>query len=118
MHYRGVSYHPRDHIYLARVKYRKNWVWLTTFHNAIEAAQVRDCAARWVLGPDAKLNFHEHQLPPGITEAHIAKLLVNSRIPLDFLARRIPLDILRKAGVTAYDLTQAGVAIRDAMALG
>lgn len=116
MRYKGVSFHPRDRLYAPRVSYNNKWVWLKTFGSALDAAMVRDCAERWIHAGNAKLNFKDRRLPDGTTEASVARVLVDSRIPLSFLSRRIPLDVLRAAGVTSHELILAGIPIEKALA--
>ena len=111
--YIGVSYHPRDRFYLPRVKYKGKYYWLKAWPTAYQAAQVRDVAARWMMGSRTILNnFPAVDLPEGVTEAHIARWLLEAGIPLRLLAYRIPAPVLIEAGVTAYELLQAGVTAR------
>jgi hypothetical protein len=113
-HYYGVSFHPRDRIYLARIKYQCRQVWLKTYLNPVAAACVHDCAARWLQGPDARLNFPgSTSLPPDVTEAHVANWLWRSSVPKSVLVRRIPARILREARISDEALLAGGMPIED-----
>jgi len=113
----GVSYHPRDKIYLARVGYRREHVWLRTYRYAEDAARVRDLAARWLIGPDAKLNFpREHRLPAPLTPADVVTYLREGGVPLRVLVQRVPLLILRQAGISNIDLIGAGADANSVLA--
>ena len=109
-HYYGVSYHPRDKFYLANVAYKHKHYWLKTWDTAYKAAQVRDVAARWLKGTLTKLNdLPTGDLPEGVTEAVIARWLIDAGVPLRVLVYRVPMAILSAAGITEYQLLQAGV---------
>ena len=109
--YIGVSFHPRDKLYEPRVKYAGRHIWLRTWHNPVTAARVRDVAAKWMYGPNARLNFPEVLVPTPLTESDIAGFLLDGGVPLKVLVHRIPLPILREAGVQPASMLQAGVSM-------
>ena len=115
MKYLGVSYHRRDRRYAPRIWFNNRWVWLRTFRKAEEAAMVRDCANRWLLAGNAKLNFQKPGLPAGVAEADVAGWMLDGEIPLKTLVHRIPLNILVQSGVVEYELVMAGVSLEDAL---
>ena len=113
----GVQYHKRDRFYLAHVKYQQNRIWLKTYYNPAVAANVHDVAARWLHGPDAKLNFSQPSLPQELSESHIVQWLLDGGVPLKTLTRCVPLPILLETGLTPSDLMAAGVPIQDVLAI-
>jgi hypothetical protein len=55
--FRGVSFHKQRRRYYARIRVRGETIALGYFDNPVEAAKVRDAAAREHHGPFATLNF-------------------------------------------------------------
>lgn len=108
--YHGVVYHKSFGGYAARVAHKNKFYWLKTWATAYEAAQVRDVAATWLRDPKTKLNnLPDKGLPEGVTEALIARWLVDAGVPLRVIVYRIPLPVLAEVGITEYQLLQAGV---------
>lgn len=109
MQYKGVVYRAERGHWQPRVTYKRQSVWLKTFLNPEAAARVRDIADYWVRAGNSKQNFRERMLPAGVTEAEIARWLLEGGVPLKLLLQRVPAPILSNAGVTDYDLLMAGV---------
>ena len=84
---------------------------MKTSHNPVEAARVHDVAAKWIHGPNARLNFPDVHAPAPITEAEIAGRLIDAGLPMKLLVNRVPLHMLKAAGVSQSEMFAAGVSL-------
>lgn len=105
----GVSFSQRDQHYMPRLKVGNRQVWLGTAHDAETAMRIRDVAAKWLHGPNAKLNF-DGEPPPGRSPVEIARHIL-AALPLDLLVHRVPLEILQSAGINKDAMVAAGAPI-------